>query len=296
MRIRLVVAAVALACAGFPASAWGAGWSGSVVVQSYWNTGYLSGGTISDWTLETSTWSVLASRGGAARGTEGDTWTHPAAVLVGWVGGSRYPCGPSGGESLSERSGGGVSGAPGANAESPETVAVTIDRAGRMFTVVLESESSFPLTTTRTACDGVRTTQVAMRRPEGWRLTEQLPADFRRTRRVAGIESFSGGSRVWSVTWNLELHDPTYDIWPPRTRIQARPARVGASSVATFRFSSDEARSSFGCRLDGGPWKPCRSPKTYRRVRPGAHTFRVRARDRAGNVDATPARYTWRVR
>jgi hypothetical protein len=59
-----------------------------------------------------------------------------------------------------------------------------------------------------------------------------------------------------------------------------------------FRFTSDEAGSTFACKLDRGPFAPCSSPMTYR-VRATdelrSHTFKVRAIDAAGNVDLTPA-------
>jgi hypothetical protein len=49
------------------------------------------------------------------------------------------------------------------------------------------------------------------------------------------------------------------------------------------------------CRIDRGLWRACRSPRTYRNLKKGLHTFRVRARDAAGNVDATPAKRSWRI-
>jgi hypothetical protein len=86
------------------------------------------------------------------------------------------------------------------------------------------------------------------------------------------------------------------DTVPPNTRITAGPARTSGSRAATFRFTSTEAAATFECRLDGGGWTPCRSPKTYRTLGKGSHTFRVRARDPAGNVDGTPVLRSWRVR
>jgi len=52
---------------------------------------------------------------------------------------------------------------------------------------------------------------------------------------------------------------------------------------------------SFECKLDAGPFAPCSSPSTYS-VKRGQHTFAVRAKDAEGNVDATPATQTWRVK
>jgi len=44
-----------------------------------------------------------------------------------------------------------------------------------------------------------------------------------------------------------------------------------------------------------GPWTACSSPRTYRGLGVGMHTFRVRAIDAAGNMDSTAAVDTWRV-
>ena len=41
---------------------------------------------------------------------------------------------------------------------------------------------------------------------------------------------------------------------------------------------------SFQCKLDKGAFRPCRSPFT-KRVKPGAHTFEVRALSSAGLTD-----------
>lgn len=85
------------------------------------------------------------------------------------------------------------------------------------------------------------------------------------------------------------------DRTPPRTRIVSGPARSGYERLAKFRFTSSEGQSSFQCKLDEKRWRKCRSP--YRlKVKPGKHLFKVRAIDRFGNVDATPARFGWRVK
>lgn len=90
------------------------------------------------------------------------------------------------------------------------------------------------------------------------------------------------------------------DTHPPHTRIVSGPARVTFERLAKFRFASSEAQSHFQCKVDKRRWKGCASP-FKRTVSGGAgagrkHVFKVRAIDRFGNVDPTPARFGWRVK
>jgi hypothetical protein len=90
---------------------------------------------------------------------------------------------------------------------------------------------------------------------------------------------------------------PAPDVKPPGTSL--RRAQVTQSArKATFTFASGEPGSTFTCKLDSKPFSRCTSPKTYSKLKPGTHVFRVKARDRAGNLDATPAlkRFTIRKR
>jgi large repetitive protein len=85
------------------------------------------------------------------------------------------------------------------------------------------------------------------------------------------------------------------DTTPPNTRIVSGPARVAFKREAKFRFASTEAQSSFRCKLDDRQWRDCRNP--YKgSVKAGKHLFKVRAVDRFGNADPTPARFGWRVK
>jgi hypothetical protein len=63
----------------------------------------------------------------------------------------------------------------------------------------------------------------------------------------------------------------------------------------TFKFTSTEGKSTFQCKLDKKPFKACGSPKTYKKLKPGKHVFKVRAIDKAGNVDPTPAKRKFTV-
>jgi Periplasmic copper-binding protein (NosD) len=76
----------------------------------------------------------------------------------------------------------------------------------------------------------------------------------------------------------------TTDTIAPAVRITKAPKAGSASTTAKFKFQSNEAGSSFECKLDKGKFKKCKSPKTYKELKPGKHVFKVRAVDKAGNA------------
>jgi Bacterial Ig-like domain (group 3) len=82
--------------------------------------------------------------------------------------------------------------------------------------------------------------------------------------------------------------------WAPNTTIGRKPRRKSVSRLARFTFVADQAGSTFRCKLDGNPFKPCRSPFSMRVAR-GRHAFRVRAVSQAGTSDPTPAVFRWKV-
>ncbi len=94
-------------------------------------------------------------------------------------------------------------------------------------------------------------------------------------------------------TWTINTSGP--DTTAPDTSIASGPSGTVSSSAASFGVSSTEAGSTLQCRLDGGAWSACTSPKAYSGLADGSHTFDVRATDAAGNTDATPATRTWTI-
>jgi hypothetical protein len=83
---------------------------------------------------------------------------------------------------------------------------------------------------------------------------------------------------------------PTPDKTSPTVKITKAPKAKSTSTTAKFKFKSNEAGSTFQCKLDKGKFKACRSPKTYKKLKPGKHVFKVRATDKAGNVGAAAKR------
>jgi subtilisin family serine protease len=85
------------------------------------------------------------------------------------------------------------------------------------------------------------------------------------------------------------------DSTPPQTTITSGPAGSIRNRNPSFAFVSSETISSFSCRLDGGAWTSCSSPKGYSDLPDGPHGFAVRARDAAGNTDPSPATRSFTV-
>ena len=77
---------------------------------------------------------------------------------------------------------------------------------------------------------------------------------------------------------------------PPVTTIDAHPrAKVKTHQKKTkvsFSFTSNEAGSTFMCKLDKGAFAPCTSPKSYK-VKPGKHAFSVEATNASGQIGAS---------
>lgn len=90
------------------------------------------------------------------------------------------------------------------------------------------------------------------------------------------------------------LPPPTPPRPVPQTTLKRRPPAKTANRKATFTFSSNVAGASFRCKLDGKAKQSCRSPKTYRALKPGRHTFKVWATSGA-LTDPTPAKFTWKI-
>lgn len=89
------------------------------------------------------------------------------------------------------------------------------------------------------------------------------------------------------------------DTTPPETtKGDVGPPAVSDLTGFDFLFAGSDATSGppeFECRLDGGPYELCTSPASRGGLGNSMHTFEVRARDGAGNFDATPVGWTWEV-
>lgn len=109
---------------------------------------------------------------------------------------------------------------------------------------------------------------------------------YRAEGRVGGCNSGQLGSWGGRVVATVTL---------PETKLGAHPKRRTHRRTARFTFSGNGRGAKFECRLDRGRFRRCASPKSYAGLAAGAHVFRVRFIDPAGNRDATPSRFRWRI-
>jgi hypothetical protein len=111
------------------------------------------------------------------------------------------------------------------------------------------------------------------------------------------VPSLADGAHTLTVTatdaaGNLDASPATrtftVDTVLPDTSITSGPTGLIGDTTPTFGFSS-EAGATFECKVDGAAYAACTSLFTTSALSNGAHTFSVRAKDAATNLDATPA-------
>jgi hypothetical protein len=121
----------------------------------------------------------------------------------------------------------------------------------------------------------------------------------------------SDGSHTFSVrgfdslgnVGNTAFHAWTIDTVAPETTLDPNvgpaPNSTTQNNDPVFEFSS-EPNATFECNLTGpgmtsNTFTACPSPKSYTNLKDGSYTFKVRAKDRATNVDGSPAERTWTI-
>ncbi|MGN6243667.1 MAG: glycine-rich protein, partial [Motilibacteraceae bacterium] len=90
------------------------------------------------------------------------------------------------------------------------------------------------------------------------------------------------------------------DTTPPHTSLDSVPPATIYVPSATVHFSGTDNSdpdgiARFECSLDGADFSTCTSPATFDGLSIGDHTIEVRAVDRGGNIDPTPATTSFTV-
>src|SRR3954449_12597235 len=169
-----------------------------------------------------------------------------------------------------------TSGPTGTTSDNSPTFAFTATEANSVFQCRVDSGAWADCTspwTTAALSDGAHSVSV--------RATD-----------VAGNTDASPATRAFTVDPSTP---PPADTTAPDTTITSGQTGTTSATTASFAFTSSESGSTFQCKLDGGAWATCTSPKPYSGLTTGSHTFSVRATDAAGNTDSTPATQTWTI-
>jgi hypothetical protein len=85
------------------------------------------------------------------------------------------------------------------------------------------------------------------------------------------------------------------DCIKPTVQLDKTPKKKTKKPKAKFKFSSDDAKATFECSVDGKRFKPCASPLRVKKLKPGKHSFAVRATDGNDNT-SKEANYRWKVK
>jgi hypothetical protein len=143
----------------------------------------------------------------------------------------------------------------------------TADKAGSTFECSVDNSTPTACTSpfTQTLSDGNHSFSVRAIDPAG--LRDPTPAE---------------------VLW-------TIDTVAPDTTLTQFPPLADNSVMVKFSFVSNEMNVTFECSMDGASYLPCKSGDQFGPLGDGTHTFAVRAHDRAGNVDASPAIRAWTI-
>jgi hypothetical protein len=114
-------------------------------------------------------------------------------------------------------------------------------------------------------------------------------SDGSHTFRVRGVNASGPDPTPAGFTWSV-------DTVAPVTTIDTHPADPSRGDNAAFTFhAANEPGSTFKCALDGAIPATCASGITFHGLANGSHVFEVEATDAAGNVELSPALFSWTV-
>ncbi len=110
------------------------------------------------------------------------------------------------------------------------------------------------------------------------------------------LDDGGGDSGSIGNGWSLDITTAPPPPGPPDTQITRFKVKHKARKASfSFTGSGGSGALSFECQLDKKSFGVCTSPTWYKHLRPGKHTFAVRAVDAAAQTDPTPASQRFRI-
>ncbi|MBZ4331842.1 Ig-like domain-containing protein [Corallococcus sp. AS-1-12] len=173
----------------------------------------------------------------------------------------------------------------------PEAPAITSPANGALFNTgaVSYAGTAEAGATVRVTVDGVFVGTTVASGTGAWTFTAGPVLDTgAHTVSVVAVDAAGNVSPSTSASFSV-------DLVAPDTALTASVPAVTSSRDASFEFTSNEPTATFECRFDTGTFIPCTSPQARTDLADGTYTVQVRAVDAAGNVDPTPATFTWTV-
>ena len=85
----------------------------------------------------------------------------------------------------------------------------------------------------------------------------------------------------------------TQPVWPAGVKLKSGPPKQTRSTTARFVFGGS-AGVKFMCKLDGGKFAACHSPKVYSRLKPGRHKVSVYATSGSSGRSGTTV-FSWKI-
>jgi hypothetical protein len=113
--------------------------------------------------------------------------------------------------------------------------------------------------------------------------------DFHATQQPYLIAVDSGGN-TGPIDVDIAVNDSTD---PAAPTLSSKITRKRGKARFTFSGTDDltaPGNLDFTCKLDAKPSQPCTSPITYKKLKRGTHTFKVRATDESGNTGPNAAK------
>jgi hypothetical protein len=187
---------------------------------------------------------------------------------------------------------------------TPASTSWTIDTTAPAAPLISTPADNSTLATTTPAISGTAEANSLVSVYDGTDLLGATYATGAGNWTLTPASPLTGASHSFSATaaddvGNTSAHSAavhvTIDVDPPDTDIDTQPNSLEKNPTATFTFSSDDPTATFECRIDSGSFAACSSPFTTPTLLDGSHTFSVRAKDLAGNIDPTPASFSWTI-